>query len=69
MNTISEKIYFDARELAGKKHGFQTTNYHVAEELVNALIKESALVIQDFVDHRIPASEYPERLKKYFGVE
>jgi hypothetical protein len=33
------------------------------------LIIECANVIQDFVDHRFPASEYPERLKRYFGVK
>jgi hypothetical protein len=33
------------------------------------LINDCALAIQDFVDHRFPASEYPDRLKRYFGVE
>lgn len=33
------------------------------------VIMECARVIQDFVDHRFPASEYPNRLKKYFGIE
>lgn len=32
------------------------------------LINECALAIQDFVDHRFPASEYPKRLKRHFGV-
>jgi len=33
------------------------------------IVRECAETIQDFVDHRFPASEYPNRLKKYFGVE
>ena len=32
------------------------------------LIKECAATIQDFVDHRIPASEYSERLKRHYGI-
>jgi len=36
------------------------------------IVRECSIIIQDFVDHRIPASEYPNRLKdhfKEFGVE
>ena len=33
------------------------------------IVRECAQTVQDFVDHRIPASEYPARLKKHFGVE
>jgi transketolase C-terminal domain/subunit len=40
-----------------------------AEKLAELIVKECAETIQDFVDHRFPASEYPNRLKKYFGVE
>jgi hypothetical protein len=39
------------------------------EEFGMLIVKECALVIQDFVDHRFPASEYSNRLKKYFGVD
>ena len=33
------------------------------------IVQECAETVQDFVDHRFPASEYPNRLKRYFGVE
>jgi hypothetical protein len=33
------------------------------------IVRECSTVIQDFVDHRIPASEYPARLKENFGVK
>lgn len=42
------------------------------EEIKNfamLIIRECALTVQDFVDHRFPASEYPSRLKKHFGVK
>lgn len=39
------------------------------EEFGMLIAEECALVIQDFVDKRIPASEYGNRLKKHFGVE
>lgn len=39
------------------------------EKFAELIIKECAETVQDFVDHRVPASEYPEELKKHFGVE
>ena len=39
------------------------------EKFAEMIVNECALTIQDFVDHRTPASEYPNRLKRYFGVE
>jgi len=33
------------------------------------IVKECATTIQDFVDHRIPVSEYASRLKKHFKLE
>lgn len=39
------------------------------EKFAKLIVQECAETVQDFVDHRFPASEYPERLKKYFGVE
>lgn len=39
------------------------------EKFAELIINECAETIQDFVDHRFPASEYPSRLKRYFGVE
>lgn len=40
-----------------------------ANKLADLIVRECALIVQEFVDHRIPASEYPERLKQHFGVE
>jgi hypothetical protein len=39
------------------------------EKFAELLINECAETVQDFVDHRFPASEYPVRLRRYFGVE
>ncbi len=39
------------------------------KKFAELLIKECALIIQDFVDHRLPASEYPKRLKINCGVK
>jgi hypothetical protein len=33
------------------------------------IVQECGIVIQDFIDHRIPASEYPNLLKQHFGIE
>ena len=38
-------------------------------DFAELIVRECAETIQDFVDHRFPASEYPVRLKRYFGVE
>ena len=38
------------------------------EKFAELLINECAETVQDFVDHRFPASEYPVRLRRYFGV-
>jgi hypothetical protein len=39
------------------------------DKFAELIVRECAETIQDFVDHRFPASEYPVRLKRYFGVE
>ena len=39
------------------------------QKFAELIVGECAETIQDFVDHRFPASEYPSRLKRYFGVE
>lgn len=38
-------------------------------EFAELLIKSCADEIQSYVDHRIPASEYADRLLKHFGVK
>jgi hypothetical protein len=39
------------------------------EKFAELIVRECAETVQDFVDHRFPASEYPVRLRRYFGVE
>ena len=39
------------------------------EKFAQLIVQECAETIQDFVDHRFPASEYPVRLKRYFGIK
>jgi hypothetical protein len=41
--------------------------YH--QKFAELIVQECAETVQDFVDHRFPASEYPVRLRRYFGVE
>ena len=36
--------------------------------VLGTIVDQCATVIQDLVDHRIPASEYPARLRQHFGV-
>jgi hypothetical protein len=38
------------------------------EELFKWIVCECSFEIQDMVDHRIPASEYSDRLKEIFEV-
>jgi hypothetical protein len=53
--------------VTGRKNTFYIKeDFCVFTELV---VKECAGFIQDLVDQRIPASEYPDRLKQYFNVE
>ena len=40
-----------------------------ANKFAELIIKDCAANVQNLVDQRIPASEYPSRLKKHFGVE
>jgi hypothetical protein len=42
---------------------------HRMEMLAELIVEECAYAIQDFVNHRRPASEYPELLKHHFGVK
>lgn len=39
------------------------------QKFADLLVCECSGVIQDFVTLRVPASQYPSMLKKYFGVE
>ena len=62
---LVEKEYAD-KQRKYSEHDFDTLfNYHFAK----LVIEECAKTVQDFVDHQFPASEYPNRLKRYFGVE
>ena len=42
---------------------------HRMEMLAELIVEECAYAIQDFVNHRQPASEYPELLKNHFGFK
>ena len=44
-------------------------SYSKAMKFAELIIKECASTVQDLVDHRIPASEYPARLTEHFGVK
>lgn len=38
-------------------------------EFAELLIRSCANEIKDYVDHRIPASEYADRLLEHFGIK
>ena len=42
---------------------------HRMEMLYNIIVQECAYTVQDYVNHRRPASEYSELLKYHFGVQ
>jgi hypothetical protein len=42
---------------------------NTGERFAKMLINECAVVVQDLVDHRVPASEYPDRLRQHFGID
>jgi len=59
-------------EQAGLEYNFDPMLWLKYEKFAELIVQECGIVIQDFVDHRIPASEYRNRLKdhfKEFGVE
>lgn len=69
MNSILRELLIDATEISEdfeKGTMKRVIDQNIFAELI---VMECSNVIQDFVDHRFPASEYPERLKKYFGIE
>ena len=37
--------------------------------LIELIVRECSAIVQDCVDRRVPASEYPDVLKQSFGVE
>ena len=39
------------------------------EILIELVVKECAETIQDFVDHREPASTYASKIQQHFGVK
>jgi len=66
---IEHKAYSLAGEEYEKRssvYSFDNLHFYFLAKLV---IEECAETVQDFVDHRFPASEYSSRLKHYFGVE
>jgi len=68
MNSILRELLIDATEISEnyEKGTFErVVDHKIFAELI---VMECANVIQDFIDHRFPASEYPIRLKKYFGI-
>ena len=72
---MNERIIEIANE-ANKSVGYQfqledaKQLHELMDKFAELIILKCAETIQDFVEHRIPASEYPIRLKRYyFGVE
>lgn len=60
-------------EQAGLKKPHGSDHEYIGDfdwrQFAELIVKDCAETVQDFVDHRLPASEYPDRLKRYFGIE
>lgn len=70
MNERIQELAYEAEDYADSIVD-QGGEFHTAytKKLAELIVRECAETVQDFVDHRFPASEYPIRLKRYFGVE
>ena len=70
MNERIQQLHEEAMKSCDE-HRSDILNYHhiYREKFAKLIIKECAEVVQDFVNYRLPASEYPEGLKNHFGVE
>lgn len=69
MNEKIKDFFEDASEIFDDwKTGeaYRVTDYGMFADLV---VKECATLVQDLVDQRVPASEYPDRIKEHFGVK
>ena len=66
---IELKAYSLAGEEYDKRSSVYSIDYLHLYFLAKLVVEECAETLQDFVDHQFPASEYPNRLKRYFGVE
>ena len=69
---MNERIKLPAQEWLGydpKRGDIHGYTFEQMREFAESIVRECALKVQDFVDHRIPASEYPDRLKLYFGIK
>ena len=69
MNEKIKDFFEDASEIFDdNKSGqaFRVTNYGMFADLI---VKECSDLVQSLVDQRVPASEYPARIKEHFGVK
>jgi hypothetical protein len=70
MNEFAEKAILEAERYStimatlsrSKKDLFR-------EKIVELVVRECSNVIQSYVDRRIPASEYSQKLKNDFGIK
>lgn len=70
MNERIQELAEQSREtVSSTEFAGETWTQFDEGKFAQLIVRECAIAVQDFVDHRIPASEYPARLKKYFGVE
>jgi hypothetical protein len=64
VNTMIEKFALEA----GGSH-YPRVNTMQLEKFYELVVDECARAVRDMVDHRIPASEYPDRIRKHFGAD
>ncbi len=78
MNELIKELALEARIAYYSKNGaYEASDEGLSvipstqslEKFAELIVQACSETVQDFVDHRFPASEYPDRLKKYFGVD
>jgi hypothetical protein len=66
---IDDLLYHSGLTAQGCWDELGTYEQEAIEKFAELIVRKCAETVQDFVDHRFPASEYPVRLRRYFGVE
>jgi len=64
VNTMIKNLALEA----GGSH-YPNVNTMQLERFYQLVVCECARIVQDLVDHGVPASEYPDRIKEHFGVD
>ena len=64
MNIRMTELYRKAMEFSGNTGTTHFEFMNFVEEFSKSIVNECANIVQDCVDRRVPASEYPTEIKK-----